>query len=286
MKRSKNKLSAIALMFVLLASACYERTEGCLDLRATNYNVRADDPCEDCCTFPTLSISVLHRIAAADNPDSLITFNINRLWALAAHPDDLFQFTRVQFYLSNIEFLFQDQVFAVTDTIRLWLSQGGGFQPADLVNDFQRIEPSFSSATLGSLEYVGPVDLIRFTIGLAEPVAKLDQTRIPNNHPLAIAADSVNFQPGFGLVSAQVALLRDTVPGADSLGLRSFQPITLGVPVEFDIEPGFNVRLQFRALYHELLQGADIRNDSPQQLQSILEQNLSKFIELVEIRQE
>lgn len=286
MKRSTNKLSLIALLFALLVSACYERTEGCLDVRATNYNVRADDPCEDCCTFPTLSISVLHRIAAEGNPDSLVTFNINRPLALSNHPDELFQFTRIQLYLSNIEFLHQGRVFAITDTIRLWLAQGGGFQPADLTNDFQRIEPSFSSATLGSLEYVGPVDLIRFTIGLAQPIAQLDQTRIPNNHPLAIAADSVNYEPDFGLVSAQVALLRDTVPGADSLGIRSFQPVTLGVPVEFDIEPGFNVRLQFRALYHELLQGANIRNDSPQQLQSILEQNLSKFIELVEIRQE
>jgi len=46
-------------MSVLIFSTCYEPTNGCLDIRASNYSIDADDPCEDdCCQFPSLSLTV------------------------------------------------------------------------------------------------------------------------------------------------------------------------------------------------------------------------------------
>lgn len=288
MKKNTVKVEICALfVLLLLATGCYERKEGCLDLNATNYDVGADDPCDDdCCTYPTLSLSLLHRFALADIPDSLVTFNLNRLWALADAPENLFRITKAQLYLSQIEFLYQDEVFVVSDTISLWLPEGGGFRQTLATDDFVRIEPANANFLVGNFNYVGPVDLIRFTIGLQAPVSQLDQTRIPNNHPLAITADSLNYDPDRGLFSAQVALLRDTLPGADSISVRAFEPVTLGVPVDFTIEPGFNIVLQFRLRYHELFEGIDIRNTDLQNFEVLFQQNLSKLVELVEIRQE
>jgi hypothetical protein len=59
MKKLKSKLSNHCILFFLfcLHSACFETTEGCLDIRAANYDVTADDACPDCCTFPVIDIN-------------------------------------------------------------------------------------------------------------------------------------------------------------------------------------------------------------------------------------
>lgn len=51
----------ISLSFLLLLlTSCYERQEGCLDIRARNYDFTADDSCDDCCDFPIMKLGVSH----------------------------------------------------------------------------------------------------------------------------------------------------------------------------------------------------------------------------------
>lgn len=45
------------LCLILFVTACVEPTNGCLDPFASNYELTADFSCEDCCTYPTFSLS-------------------------------------------------------------------------------------------------------------------------------------------------------------------------------------------------------------------------------------
>ena len=40
------------MLLALVLGSCYENQPGCLDIRATNYDVTADTECEGCCTLP------------------------------------------------------------------------------------------------------------------------------------------------------------------------------------------------------------------------------------------
>ncbi len=53
---------------------CYDPKEACLDLLSNNYDVSADDGCENCCTYPSIKLSVKHQWK-----DKTISFN-DTLW--------------------------------------------------------------------------------------------------------------------------------------------------------------------------------------------------------------
>ncbi len=59
----------IALVFFL--AGCYEPKEGCLDPQAVNYDVTADEACADCCTWPSLRLSVKHAMLRRTSPTPL-----------------------------------------------------------------------------------------------------------------------------------------------------------------------------------------------------------------------
>jgi hypothetical protein len=51
-----------ALFFLLLAGAgCYEPKAACLDLLAANYDVSADEACDDCCVYPSFTLGLSHQ---------------------------------------------------------------------------------------------------------------------------------------------------------------------------------------------------------------------------------
>ena len=51
----------ISIFIFLSVLACYEPIEGCLDVDASNYNVMADNMCEDCCQLPQINIIFSYR---------------------------------------------------------------------------------------------------------------------------------------------------------------------------------------------------------------------------------
>ena len=57
-------------LFICLAccfAGCYEPIEGCLDVRATNFDLNADRSCPDnCCEYPELRLKLLHRYQQID----------------------------------------------------------------------------------------------------------------------------------------------------------------------------------------------------------------------------
>lgn len=49
-------LLLISLLSFSLFVSCYEPQEACLDVLSVNFNIQADDPCEDCCKYPNIYV--------------------------------------------------------------------------------------------------------------------------------------------------------------------------------------------------------------------------------------
>lgn len=64
MKQSKPKQLFISLCFFYLIAlfGCYEPIEGCVEFWAVNYDVLADNLCEDCCTAPEVKVKIEYVI--------------------------------------------------------------------------------------------------------------------------------------------------------------------------------------------------------------------------------
>ncbi len=50
-------------IIIFISLGCYEPTEGCLEVWATNYDVLADNLCDDCCTPPELRVRIQYVLA-------------------------------------------------------------------------------------------------------------------------------------------------------------------------------------------------------------------------------
>ena len=58
------ELIATSLLIFILAmfnSGCNIRMEGCLDLAAENFDLNADKPCDGCCTYPSVTVSLSQK---------------------------------------------------------------------------------------------------------------------------------------------------------------------------------------------------------------------------------
>ena len=109
----KKQLIILCLLVLALCSSCYEVVEGCLDTNAVNFAIDADRECEDCCTYPTLSIRFVN---IWDDGDTSFTFNYNAIYEDAG--GQAFSFNRITYYLKDFA-LIEDsgnQVFTV-DTV-------------------------------------------------------------------------------------------------------------------------------------------------------------------------
>ncbi|MEM9823937.1 MAG: hypothetical protein AAF985_22825, partial [Bacteroidota bacterium] len=184
--------AVLGLLFLAVFSlhSCIEKEDGCLDNRATNYDAAAEEACEDCCSFPSLRLEVLHRIQ-----DSLALLNGNRY----PYPDgvDSFQVNEIQFYLSELRLETDVLSEGVIDTVVVELQDGSS----------QTLEDNFSivsrnngfNYTLGDYLATGRFDRISFYVGLTEIPNQAVPSSLPDGHPLAVQVDSLhpNDQNGY-----------------------------------------------------------------------------------------
>jgi len=86
------------LISLSLLPACYEPQSGCLDNEALNYDLDADNPCSDCCEYPSLVLDVQHRFITDSTTAGIIPGS-------SVHLDDFgnpFRIKQFRCFISNI----------------------------------------------------------------------------------------------------------------------------------------------------------------------------------------
>lgn len=148
-----DELMRCFVMFFLticVIASCYEPKEGCIDSYASNYDVSADDMCEDCCKYPNLSLSVYDHYNNEDISSSDTLYNIY---------GERFRLDALMYVLSDIH---------LNDSLRV--RERKTYGSIDVSNDIFIAGTSTFKNTVGTMIVKDSITSLRIVQGLPTPV--------------------------------------------------------------------------------------------------------------------
>ena len=173
----------VALLFLtLIFQNCQAPTEGCLDLRATNFDVTASKACEKaCCTYPSLVIAANYKV-------DTFGFYFDSTYVDATNQK--FRIVSAQMYLSGFQLV--DATAKVYQTIDSF-SLRRATDTINALNDYALVGKNVGfNFTIGAFSSTGVAfTKLKFRLGLDEGATKAIPTKMPTAHPLSIKADSM-----------------------------------------------------------------------------------------------
>jgi len=238
------------LILISLFSSCYVETEGCLDVQSANYDLSADIPCEDCCSYPSLTLWVSHQ-----TNEELLSFD-------SIYFNDLgqeYQFIDYKLVLSNFSFT-DDQL---TTYRALDSTEVIGNDPSNifyLKDDIAVVSRSDIQYGLGSFNASGSLESFSFDLGLDPEKRDIDLTSLPAGHPLN---DSLLIDDAGDLMNGYITLT--DLATSDTLVIQLQKDLSnqsLNYDIQSEVNPGFSIEINLIIDYLFLLFTADIQNDS------------------------
>lgn len=290
MTTSHSYLIFCLIICSILFNACTNRSSGCLDFTATNFDVSADRACSDCCTYPTLSLSFRHRIILPENQDTL-NFLYNTDYPSPLDTNHIFNIERIRYFVSNLEFVkASGEVIGVTDTIQLQLTTG---ESKTVEDNFTKVDRDyFGENSIGTFLGSGVFDSLRFVVGLPTELLLIDTASIAETHSLYPDAESFIYNDADKYISNYIVFNRDTFPGTDSTIVKIFQPVDVSLalsnllspPVEF--MEGFDVALTLQIDYLSWFENIDFDNLTVGDARTKIVENIANSFSIFEIEQE
>ena len=268
-------------LFVVLSSGCYEESEGCLDLEATNFDVDADNACPDCCRYPQLSLRMVNRPLATD---TTAVFNLNAVYQLPHDTNMLLKVKKVWFYLSDIQLIKAGgELVDVLDTIQIDYIQNPGDTLTKTIQDnfAYLLRNVVSDRNIGEIRTEGSFEGIQFRVGLKDESREYVPSSLPNGHPLNIQSDSLNWTEDEGYAYQYWEFFRDT-SDIDSTVIRITAPYSDFIQLYegFEIRRGYDIRISLRIDYLELWRDIDPKNMSVEEIRDLLVSNLRNAFSL------
>ncbi len=258
----------LIVFFLVMLFACKEPVEGCLDVDAVNYNVLADDPCEDCCTYPVLEVQFNHQY------DTLL-FSYDSIYNFAGSDA---QFEKVVYYLSDFQLRSSTDSFEVIDTRDLDLLSGGVLSVKDdfvLLSPGRSIRYDLGETRGGAATY----DVLSFNVGLTNDVAFTNAGTISDeDHPLAFGIDTLWTDPE-GYIFNQITLIPDTTDQDQSriINIRGNSALLrIELPYEQIVSPGTDITLPIRIDYQKWFSGIDFVGQSDIEIIEIIVNNTAE----------
>lgn len=191
------KWVAIWLMSFMLLS-CYESQDGCLDTLAKNYDVTADNECDDCCKYGNLNLAIAHEYNG-------VGFNLGD--TLANDIGERFVLIDFLYVLSGVDLMTEDGPLILKDSILL-----SGDEVKYIQSDIAKFQKNRYSTTMGTFRYTGMINQISFQYGL--PSSLLSEKISNEKHWLNSANDSLYTSDGYITHRLKVGVgedLRDTM---------------------------------------------------------------------------
>ena len=272
------------LLTIVLLSACYEPTEGCLDVRATNFNLDADEACGDCCTFPTLSLQ-FSNLWSYD--DTIVSLRLDTFYVDAV--GNPFRFERIRFYWSDLRLVTAaGEELRLIDSLDLSIAQGEDTSMIVILDDIvlADINSATETVSLGTLEPSGTLTQLQATFGIEDPTNKAVTTSVSTSHPLAPQGGQMNLGSDLGYIFAKIEYFQDTtsvdtIPREINLYGDDFRrdlPLDLTMPTIFI--DGFNPRLVIEHDVSKWFEGINVRSTDTTALKNSFVENLTQSFTL------
>jgi len=280
--------STLWLLWMAFAMvACYEPVEGCLNPRANNFDLDADEACTDCCTLPELSISFN---AVWDDGTTVEDIRLDTFYLDAMN--NPWRFKRLRFYWSDfiIENIAGD-LLEIQDSLDVAIAMGVDTSMTTVKDDFLLvdIDGANGSFTIGTFEATGIMRSLDGVMGIAQPVNSAVITSFSSSHPLAPQLGQMNFNDGSGYIFAKLEYYQDTtavdtIPRViNMLGDDILRSFSFDLPVPTQLVEGFNQVLVMEQNIAQLFAGVNVRLADTTVLKSQFVDNLAESFQLLEV---
>ncbi len=269
---------------LFLVEGCYEPIEGCLDNKATNFQIDADEACSGCCRYPVLKLLVEHKVVYPD-----ATYNL--AYNDSVYQDgagNTFRVKNIQFFLSDFRIIKKDGTeLAVPDSLEVEIFQPDGTSPKQFIRDDAALinRNIFSTYEIGTLITKGEIRALRFTVGLTEPANSANPASFPTGHPLRNVTMHFNSDSGYVFNQLQLfnsATLSDTTTTLIEIGTPPYAR-SVEVPLAADIVEGFNIRITLRVNYLQWFQDINLKTDAPASLATKIVNNAANSFSVVAV---
>jgi hypothetical protein len=249
--RTRRLLFIAGLIVALIANACYESQQACLDVRAVNYYAGADENC--CCRYPKLILS-------SDQVYDTLLFRLDSLYP--ADNGQLFRIKNIVFYISDVDLGRAGETVRTSDSLQLRLYNASGNDTLRqwLRDDATLVRRSPLDNQVATFSDDGNFDRIKFRIGLSDDLDRVIPALAPASHPLY--SQKENLHNGDGYVFLRAVIVRNSDPSLtpDTLDLTAPDIPDLFIESQGDFyhELGRDFRLTLHADWARLFDGVDL----------------------------
>jgi len=236
---------------------CNTRTAGCLNPNANNFDFNAERDCDDCCTFPVMSVTLSQKWNEKNFATTDTIFDVN---------DSAYQIVDIQYFLSSWSWHGVDQNRYTVDSI---LADCAG-ATLTYTPDINLIEPRLFVYPLGIFRIAPEIDSVSFHMGLTEDYSCLNDT--VSTTPDILTPASPLWNPTTKALSTIRLVLNKNI--ADSLFDTLFIDLhhSFTVPYPYELKRGTNYSFLLTVNYALWFQQVNVNDENS--FQSSIEQGL------------
>ncbi|MCC6726280.1 MAG: hypothetical protein IT258_17365 [Saprospiraceae bacterium] len=276
------RLHFFILILLGALAGCYEPTEGCLDIDGTNYDPSADDPCSDCCTYPSLSLLLQHHVIIPTNPDTSVAMKYGTRYPSPLDTNHLFYIDRCRFFVSDLKLVRANgEELGVLDSV--WLPLLGG-DSVYVENNFSKQDRDIYTAVKhGTIRTSKEFQGVKFTVGLSPTIRQVWVDTLTAGLSLAVENDTLSYRKTEGILPFHLIIRRDTMPDSAPIDLvfKEERQISLPFPQTVFVDRGFKVKVTLRLNYMTLFKEVDFKNDSETVIWSKIDSQLANAFSVV-----
>jgi hypothetical protein len=230
-------------LLIMLMSACNTRIEGCLDVNAENFDLNGERPCKDCCTYPSMQLSLTQKW----NDDNFA--NTDTLIDSQSHA---YKITDLKYFMTTWSWKDVEGNQFTVDTVE---ADCNG-TPFRYTPDILVIDTRQFLYTLGTIRVAPHITSISATLGLTVDYSCLEEGDV--NTPASVTDQSPLWNSQSGkLETIRLILQKDiAVEAYDTL----YMDYTLGNTIDYDLEmeKGFDTPLTLTVNYAQWFRDASV----------------------------
>ena len=223
--------------------SCYEPSEGCTNVLATNYEASADESCDDeCCTFPELKLTVSHK--HGENTLSFDSIYTNEL-------GQAYSFKFIQLYLYNARLIRDNgESIAINQSVLL---NPGEENEVEIIDDLISFRPSSFRFEFGEWIGTGEFTSLAFSIGIPPSIDSstfvTEESHPINNIGDSLVIDNDKYAPAY--------ISLDTIPNSSYFNVRLLNEVEVTISDFRIIDRGFDVTFELDVDYSQWFKEVD-----------------------------
>lgn len=264
--RIKMKKLLFFMPFLLIVWSCNEKTEGCLDPEASNFDPSADLSC--CCEYPQLEVLFSYDNYGTDSS----AFGLNEVHNDVANNPYLV--LELAIYLTDFELIkVDDSIVRVADTLHVNLRNGNALE---LIDDILLVKPNTFQYEIGRMENSGNYKQLRFKVGLGNPASETNPNSVAAEHPLGTNGLFRTSASEYAMY--EMSIVKDTANLQNQFIYETIAPAyQIDLDYNFTIQAGFNTRLRVNADLKEIFNNIDFQNETEEQINMKIYQNIGNI---------